>query len=115
MTQGPDEPQEVQETQVSQRLEEQRERAKAIEPDGRIVVLSEEAWSHVVDHHRGMERYERDVMATITHPVHTEDDERPGRVRYFSNRGPLRWLRVVVAFDGDTGDVVTAFPHNNEP
>lgn len=62
-----------------------------------------------------MARYERDVMATIAHPVHTEDDERPGRMRYFSHLGPLRWLRVVVAFEGATGDVVTAFGQNNDP
>lgn len=87
---------------------EQKERAKAIEPSGRIVVLTENAWEHITSEHPDMTPYERGIMETITHPIHTEDDVRPGRERYFSHHGPARWLRVVVAFEGSTGKVVTA-------
>jgi len=63
-----------------------------------------------------MAPYERDVIQTITHPLHREDDPRPGRERYYTeNLGPTRWLRVVIDFSTDPGEVVTAFGHDNEP
>lgn len=95
---------------------ETRELAKVIEPDGRTVVLTEHAWLHIINEHRGMERYRRAIMETITHPDDRQNDVRPGRERYFSkNKVPTRWLRVVVDFNRDPGEVVTAFPQDNEP
>lgn len=55
-------------------------------------------------------------METITHPDHRETDVRPGRERYFGRaRGPSEWLRVVIDFSRDPGEVVTAFGQTNEP
>ncbi len=95
---------------------EQGIRFKVVEPDGRTVVLKDEQWQHVLRHHQDMARYERAVAETITHPLHREADERPGRERYFAERkGPSRWLRVVVDFRESPAFVVTAFGQDNEP
>ena len=90
-------------------------RRKVLEPNGRTVVLTEEAWQHIVSEHRELARYEQLIMETVSHPVDTDFDDRPGRERYFTEgRGPSRFFCVVVQFDGDEGEVVTAFPHRNE-
>lgn len=91
-------------------------RGTVIEPDGRTVVLSEDVWQHIRAQHPELARYERAIMETISHPNERTDDVRPGRERYFaSGKGPSRWLRVVVEFDGTQGEVVTAFGQRNEP
>lgn len=57
---------------------ETRELAKVIEPDGRTVVLTEHAWLHIINEHRGMERYRRAIMETITHPDDRQTMSDPG-------------------------------------
>ena len=92
-------------------------RARILEPDGREVILLEDTWTkHVAVYHPDMAPYERAVMETVTHPDHREPDERPGRERFFAQgKGPARWLRVVVDFTREPGEVVTAFGQRNEP
>lgn len=93
-----------------------RERAKVLEPNGRTVVLTDDAWDHIRLEHRDMARFERAIMETITHPDEWQPDVRPSRERYFARgKGPSRWLRVVVEFSGEPGEVVTAFGQDNEP
>jgi hypothetical protein len=91
-------------------------RAKAIEPDGRTVVLRDEQWVHIRDEHPEMARFERAIMEAITHPDDRRPDPRPGRERYHGKRkGPSRWLRGIVYFADEPGWVVTAFGHSEEP
>src|SRR5919198_2471647 len=74
-------------------------RAKAIEPDGRTVVLRDEQWTHIRHEHPEMARVERAIMETITPPDDRKPDPRPGRERYYGDgQGPSRWLRVIVDF-----------------
>jgi hypothetical protein len=90
-------------------------RRRVIDPDGRIVVLTEHSWRHICEHAE-MARFEQQVMETITHPDERRRDVRPGRERFLAqDRGPARWLRVVVDFNVDPGEVVTAFGHDNDP
>ena len=92
-------------------------RRKVIEPDGRAVVLTHEAWFHITLGHPEMARYESEIMETITNPTDRTSDTRPGRERYFADGvGPSRFLGVVVDFNDDPGqgEVVTAFGHRNE-
>ena len=78
-------------------------------------MLTEEAWRHICVHVE-MARFEQAVMETITHPDQRRSDLRPGRERYFTrDRGPSRWLLVVVDFNAEPGEVVTAFGHDNDP
>ena len=91
-------------------------RAKALDPDGRLVVLQEEQWHHITAEHPEMARFERAIMETLTHPSHRDRDVRPGRERFFAERrGPTRWLRVVVDYSNEPGFVVTAFGQDEEP
>ena len=78
--------------------------------------MGEEQWSHVTTEHPEMARFERAIMEAVTHPSHREDDLRPGRERFFAeDRGPSRWLRVVVDFSVEPGQIVTAFGQDNDP
>jgi hypothetical protein len=91
-------------------------RAKAIEPDGRTVVLRDEQWAHIQAEHPEMARFEPAIMATITHPDDRKPDARPSRERYYgAGRGPSRWLRVIVDFRDEPGWIVTAFGHSEDP
>ncbi len=88
-----------------------------IEPDGRTVEITNLGWRHVCEHGEMTTHFDA-IKETITHPIHTEPDVRPGRVRYYSQGlGPTRWLRVVISYESnpDVGILVTAFGHSNDP
>jgi hypothetical protein len=88
-------------------------RRKVIDPDGRIVHLTEEAWEHILEHEE-LAAYEWLVAETISHPWDRRPDVRPERERYFSEgKGPSGYFCVVVEFIGEVGDVITAFGHRN--
>lgn len=88
----------------------------AIDPDGRVVVLSEAAWRHVLEEHAEMKGHQGAVLAAVERPDFIEPDVRPGRERYFRQGfGPSRWLRVVVAFGAEPAWVVTAFGQDEDP
>jgi hypothetical protein len=91
--------------------------AAATDPDGRLVVLDEEGWGHILAAHPAMATHQEAVLAAVAGPDHRAPDPRPGYERYFRQGvGPgRRWLRVVVDFSGDTGYVVTSFPQRRAP
>jgi len=63
-----------------------------------------------------MARHRRTITETISHPHERQNDARPGRERYFAHRkGPATWLRVVVDYNRNPAEVVTAFGQDNEP
>jgi hypothetical protein len=84
-------------------------------PEDHIVQMDDAAWNHVLDEHVEMTEYLAETMATIKMPQHREPDPRAGRERYFRRGGPLKWIRVVTEFIGDSDRVVTAFPQSNDP
>jgi hypothetical protein len=85
-----------------------------MDPDGRIVTLSEEAWQHILEEHPELARYEHLVTQTISHPLDREPDVRPDRERYYTQEeGPTQFFCVVVEYIGQEGDVITAFGHRN--
>jgi hypothetical protein len=55
---------------------------KTVDPEGQIVVLTEERWRHIVFRHRELTR----------------------------RSGPSRWIKVVVHYESDRGEIMTAFP-----
>jgi hypothetical protein len=90
--------------------------ARAVDPDGREVLLSGEGWGHIVENHPELAPDQELVMRAIARPDHRAPDERRGRERYFlRTETPSRWLRVVVDFSGPVAVVVTAFPERRDP
>lgn len=94
--------------------EQQQIRRRVVDPNGRLVILTEQAWGHVLAGHPELARFEQEVVDTITHPADCTADVRPERERFLSeNVGPSRYLTVVVEFADREGTVITAFPHRN--
>ena len=90
--------------------------ARAVDPDGREIVLTRDGWDHVLTSHPEMAGQLDLVLRAIAEPDHRAPDARRGRERYFlRGLGPSRWLRVVVNFSGAEAIVVTAFPERRDP
>ena len=84
----------------------------AIDPERRTVRLTERAWKHIRLQHPELAPFEAAIMETVISPLRRSPDVRPGRERYFTEGiGPSRFLRVVISFTGDRGEIVTAFAH----
>jgi hypothetical protein len=86
------------------------------DPDGRLVVLDEECWEHILHEHAEMVSYREEIMATVRSPDHRRRDPRPGRERYYSRgAGPSLWLFVVVHFSETPARIVTAYANRKDP
>ncbi|HTD09469.1 MAG TPA: hypothetical protein VK680_11295 [Solirubrobacteraceae bacterium] len=53
--------------------------AETTDPDGRVIVLDEEGWEHILHEHRELAPYREEIMATVSSPDHRRIDPRPGR------------------------------------
>ena len=82
-----------------------------LDPDGRRVVLAENAWSHIKRRHPVLARRLREIMATVSEPTGRARGRRKGEEWYFNDLAltPL-WMQVVVQYEGGEGWIVTAFP-----
>jgi hypothetical protein len=86
------------------------------DPAGRRVVLSQEAWLHIVQEHEEVAPHQAAVMAVVVEPDYREEDVRPARERFWRRGlGPSRWLFVVIDFGEQPGRVVTAFGRRAGP
>lgn len=90
--------------------------AATLDPDRRRVVLDEHGWSHIKRRHPQLARSLREIMATVRKP----DRRMPGRVDdetwfFAEGAGTLRWLQVVVHYEGGEGWIVTAFRRASLP
>lgn len=90
--------------------------ATAADHEGRRVELTDTQWAHIVKQ-RGSRLPSQE---TILRAVSAPDDVLPGRKPdelwfYLETTSPSRWLRVVVAYDGERGFIVTAFPRRRKP
>ena len=57
-----------------------------------------------------------EVMRAVAEPDDVLDGYEANELWYYlAEVGPSRWLRVVVAFEGDRGFIVTAFPRRKKP
>ncbi|MDQ6807203.1 MAG: hypothetical protein M3065_20130 [Actinomycetota bacterium] len=89
--------------------------ATALDPDGRIVQLTEERWEHIISPTTGGGHPElAPHQAAVIQAVQTPDRRIPGRRPneewfYLAGAGPSRWLKVVVAYEAATGRIITAF------
>lgn len=86
------------------------------DPDGTLVELTSERWDHIRTGHPDLKPFRDEVLACIAAPT----IRRPGREpnehwHYLRDAGPSRWLKVVVAYEGDRGYVRTAFARRTFP
>jgi hypothetical protein len=92
------------------------ELASTVDPTGRRVALTIEAWSHITEQHAPLADHLNDVMRAVARPDFVTPDPEPGRQRYWRHSlGPSRWLAVVVDFGPDPALVVAAFPDATDP
>jgi hypothetical protein len=83
-------------------------------PAGVRVVLFQDTWrEHILDASEGhpeIEPHLDAVLAAVSQPDYHEADVRPGRERFYKHdAGPISWLFVVVSFEREPAQIVTAF------
>jgi len=87
-----------------------------LDPDGRLVELSAERWSHILEGYPELAPYVESVARAVGTP-----DRRLSRRQedeewfYLEGAGPSRWLKVVVHYEGGRGRIVTAFARRSMP
>ncbi len=91
--------------------------ATVTDPDGRAVDLTDTQWAHIVKRRRRLARLQDVILKAVQEPdaVHDAPDQDNERWYYIEHTGRSRWLRVVVAYEGDRGFIVTAFPRHQRP
>lgn len=96
--------------------------ATVIDVDDRSVELTEERWAHIVgaEPHRAgppeLARLLDAVLRAVQAPDHRLAGRRDGEEWfYLEGTGPSRFLKVVVAYDGRKGRVITAFARRSMP
>jgi hypothetical protein len=89
--------------------------AEIASADGRIVLLFDRTWRHILSGHEEMEHHLEALARTLEEPEFRQPDPRVGRERFFRRGGPENWLRVVIEVAGPVDRVVTAFPQTNAP
>jgi hypothetical protein len=85
-------------------------------------VLTPERWAHIVEArgdraaHPEMADHADDVLEAVRAPTRWMPDRLPGREWfYLAGKGPSQFIKVVVAFSGTEGRVVTAYPRRSFP
>jgi hypothetical protein len=86
------------------------------DPNGRLVELTAERWSHITAGHPELAPHLADVVQAVEKP----DRQLPGRAPheewfYLEDVGPSRWLKVVVHYEQGTGRIITAFARRSMP
>jgi hypothetical protein len=90
--------------------------AATLDPDGRRVVLDEYGWRHIKRRHPRLARRLPEIMAAVREPDRRMSGRIEGECWFFAEgTGPLRWLHVVVHYEGDEGWIVTAFRRESLP
>jgi hypothetical protein len=90
--------------------------AANLDPDGRCVVFTENAWRHIVEKHPELEPFVQQIVTAVRAPSRRVPGRKPGEEWfYLAEAGPSRWLKVVVHYEGDEGEIVTAFARRAFP
>lgn len=91
--------------------------ASTVDPHGRTVDFTAEAWEHIIDGHPYIAPFRAEVLRAVSHPTEIICEPRPGQDWYYLwDAGPSRWLKVVVILDeNDHGSIYTAFPRRSKP
>jgi len=87
-----------------------------LDPDGRLVELAAERWSHILDGHPELTPHLESVARAVREPDRRRRGHRDSEEWfYLAEAGPSRWLKVVVHYEGDRGRIVTAFGRRSMP
>jgi hypothetical protein len=89
--------------------------AVTLDPDGRRVVLDEQAWGHIRRRHPELASRMREIMATVRGPDFRFPGRDPHEVWFYARSGERPWLKVVVHYEGGEGWIVTAFSPTRPP
>jgi hypothetical protein len=96
--------------------------ATVIDVDGRSVGLTEERWAHIVgaEPHRAGHPELAQHLDVVLRAVQAPDRRLAGRRDGeewcdLEGAGPSRFLKVVVAYDGREGRIITAFGRRSMP
>jgi hypothetical protein len=90
--------------------------AVAVDPDGRRVELTRERWEHITHphNHPQLGAHLADILNAVRQPTRQMTGPDDGEAWfYLEDRGPSRWLKVVVIFEPSRAFIVTAFPRRN--
>jgi len=87
-----------------------------LDPDGRLVELDAERWSHILDGHPELAPHLESVARAVREPDRRRRGHRDSEEWFdLAEAGPSRWLKVVVHYEGDRGRIVTAFGRRSMP
>lgn len=99
---------------LAQTVPQRRPVAVATDPLRRPVLLTAIRWDHIATRHPELRGSQDLVMRAITTPVFQQ--ARPdGEEWFYIPGGPSAWIKVVVAYSGDVGQIITAFPRRATP
>ncbi len=88
--------------------------AITFDPDGRRVVLTQEAWDHIREGHSLLASRMREIMAAVREPTRRLPGRTEAEEWYFTSEALERlWVQVVVHYEGGEGWIVTAFPRES--
>ena len=83
---------------------------------GRVVLLSRTAMEHIGPPHPELDGCELAITTAVETALARCRGRQAGReVLYVPNLGPAAWLVVVVAYDGQRGEVITAYGSEKGP
>jgi hypothetical protein len=86
------------------------------DPDGRDVVLPETGWSHVRLRHPYLDVGPEVVLDAVARPDARVRGRRPAEEWFYRRgAGPSAWIRVVVHYEHERGEIVTVFPRRTFP
>ncbi len=91
-------------------------RAAVSDPEGRVVELTLERWSHITQGHPEIRELDEVVLAAVRNPHHAVPGRQPNeRWYYVRTDAPSAWLKVVVAYAEERGHIVTAHARRSMP
>jgi hypothetical protein len=90
--------------------------ATVIDPDGVPVDLTDTQWDHICEQRPRLAELRDEILRSVSKPDATAPGKKPNETWFFLRGvGPTAWLRVVVAYEGRRGWIVTAFPRRRYP
>jgi hypothetical protein len=91
-------------------------RGAVTDPDGRRVELTDERWSHISERHPEVKPHEDAILRTVGQPDRRVAGSLDNEQWYYAKTAaPSNWLKVVVAYAGGRGYIVTAHARKSMP
>ena len=85
--------------------------ASVVDQNGVPVELTDTQWQHICEQRPILAGLRSEILRAVASPDATDPGGQPNETWFFlEGVGPSGWLRVVVAYEGGRGWIVTAFP-----